>query len=176
MTIKYEAAYEAVTTLGLLTPAAIPTIASLLANDLSEHPRAIATRYRKAGEQICDAEKKALRIRRNGVLSRAALAEITPAGLAEPLAAHEITLLRATFTRLRHDRVAQGETMRAQAGRRFIGYVHDTLHRECPACNCLDGLVTDAVNAKIMPPSDCAPGCSANYGIGPKIDWLADIE
>ena len=58
MTIKDEAAREAVTTLGLLTPNAIPTIASLLANDLSEHPRAIATRYRKEGEQTSDAEKK----------------------------------------------------------------------------------------------------------------------
>jgi hypothetical protein len=176
MTIKDEAAREAVTTLGLLTSKAIPTIASLLANDLSEHPRAIATRYRKEGEQISDAEKKALGIRRNGFLSRAALAEIAPAGLTEPLAAHEITLLRATFTRLRYDRVAQGEAMRAQLGPSFIGYLHDTLHRECPACIRLDGLVTDAANAKIMPPSDCAPGCSANYGIGPKIDWLADID
>ena len=70
----------------------------------------------------------------------------------------------------------QGEAMRAQLGPSFIGYLHDTLHRECPACIRLDGVVTDAANAKIMPPSDCAPGCSANYGIGPKIDWLADID
>jgi hypothetical protein len=176
MTINDEAAREAVNTLGLLTPNAIPTIASLLADDLSEHPRTIATRYRKEGEQISDAEKKTFGIRRNGFLSRAALAEITPTGLAEPLAAHEITLLRATFTRLRHDRVAQGEATRAHAGRGFIDYLHDTLHRDCPACNRLDGLVTDAANAKIMPPSACVPGCSANYGIGPKIDWLTDID
>ena len=66
--------------------------------------------------------------------------------------------------------------MRAQADAGFIGYLHDTLHRQCPACNRLDGLVTDVANAKIMPPSDCVSGCSANYGIGLKIDWLANIE
>jgi len=155
LTIQHGAAREAVTTLGLLTPAASPTVASLLAGDLSEHPRATATRYRKEGEQISDAEKRALGIRKNGFLSKAAFAELTPAGLIAPLAAHEITLLRATFTVIRHRRVLQGEAMRAQLGHSFIGYIHDTLHRECPACNRLDGLVTDEASAKIMPPADC---------------------
>jgi len=174
--IEEQAAREAVITLGLLTPDAIPTIAHLLNGDLSEHPRAIATRYRKEGEQIADADKKALGIRKNGFLSKAALAEITPLGIATPLTAHETTLLRATFSLIRHQRVAQGEASRESLGKVFEGYLHETLHRDCPACNRLNGKVTDAANTVIIPPNDCVPGCFANYGIRTKIDWLAGVE
>jgi hypothetical protein len=130
--IEEAAAREAVEQLGVLTPEAIPTIARLLQGDISEHPRAIATRYRKEGEQISDADKRALRIRRNGFLSRQALAEITPAGLGDPLAAHETTLLRATFTVIRDRRVAEGAKLKEQFGKCFVGFAHETQHRPMP--------------------------------------------
>lgn len=47
--IEEQAAREVVTILGLLTRDAFPKIARLLNGDLSEHLRAIATRYRKRG-------------------------------------------------------------------------------------------------------------------------------
>ncbi|RZF59005.1 hypothetical protein EWE75_24180 [Sphingomonas populi] len=173
--IEEAAAREAVEHLGLLTPEAITTIAQLLQGDMSEPPNALATRYRKEGEQISDADKRVLRIRRNGFLSRQALAEITPAGLSDPLAAHETTLLRATFTVIRHRRVAEGAKLKERLGKCFVGFAHETLNRDCAACNRLDGLVTDAANAAILPPVGCS--CpTANYGISPKIDWLADVD
>lgn len=176
MTIKHDATREAVMTLGLLTPEAIPTIARLINADLSEHPRAVATRYRKEGDQIDDATKKTLGIRRNGFLSKASYSEITDLGLSSPLTAHETTLLRATFTVSRYNRVAQGETTRQHLGTKFAGYLHQTLHSECPACNALNGAITDAAGAAIMPPVTCVPGCLANYDIRAKIDWLADVD
>lgn len=174
--IEEQAAREAVTTLGLLTPDAIPTIARLLNADLSEHPRAIATRSRKEGEQLADADKKVLGIRKNGFLSKRALAEITPLGIATPLTAHKTTLLRATFSLIRHHRIVEGEQARESLGRVFGGYLHETLHRDCLACNRLNGKLTDAANAAIIPPADCVSGCFANYGIRAKIDWLAGVE
>ncbi len=174
--IEHEAALEAVTTLRLLLPQAVPTIAGLMTPLTFDHPRAIATRYRKGGEQLDDAEKKALGIRRNGFLSKLALAEIAPLGLEQPLIAHETTLLRATFTVMRHRRVEEGEKARKQFGKGFLGYEHIALHRECPACNLLHGRITDAENASVMPPPECVPGCYANYDIRLKIDFLAELD
>ena len=173
--IEEAAAREAVEHLGVLTLEAVPTITRLLQGDMSEHPRAIATRYRKEGEQIPDDDKRVLRIRHNGFLSRQALGEITLAGLGDPLAAHETTLLRATFTVIRDRRVAEEEKLKEQFGKCFVGFAHETQHRECAACNRLHGLVTDAASAVVFPPAGCS--CpTANYLISPKIDWLADVD
>lgn len=171
-----EAAQEAVTTLGLLRAEAATTIAALLDPETREHPRAIATAYRKAGEQVLDSEKRALGLRKNAFLSQPALAEITPLGLADPLGAHEVPLLRATFTLIRGRRVAEQGALETQLGNAFIGFKHETLSRECPACNRLDGRVTRGPDAAVLPPSDCIAGCTANYGIRQKIDYLADIN
>ena len=173
--IEEAAAREAIEALGVLTPEAVPTIARLLQGDMSEHPRAVATRYRKEGEQISDTEKRVLGIRRNGYLSRQALAEITSAGLGDPLAAHETTLLRATFTVMRDRRVAEGAKLKEQFGKCFVGFAHETQQHECAACNSLDGRVTDAASAAVFPPAGCS--CpTANYIVSPKIDWLADVD
>lgn len=174
--IKSEAAREAVEQLGLLTTCAIPTIARLLQEEMRDHPRTITLAYRKEGEQVADAEKKALGIRKSSFLSRAALAEMTAAGLKDPLTAHETTLLRATFTLNRHRCVAQDSKLKAQLGKRFAGFEHEAVNGKCPACNRLQGLVTQAAEAAIMPPTDCISGCTANYSIRPKIDWFADLD
>ena len=173
---KDEAAREAVAQLGLLTSEAIPTIARLLQDEMRDHPRAIATAYRKESEQISDNEKKALGIRKNGFLSRVALAELTSTGRIEPLVAHETTLLRATFTLNRYRCIAQEKELQAQLGKCFLGFEHETLHRDCPACNRLSGLVTQGAEAAILPPADCIRGCTASYGLRAKIDWLANID
>lgn len=174
--MKNEAAREAVETLKLVTPAAVPTIAGLLQDDMRDHPRAIATSYRKAGDQIYDEEKRALGIRKNAFLSRQALAQLTIAGRLEPLIPHERTLLRATFTLIRSQRVAEERELQVQLGKAFVGFEHETLGRECPACSRLDGIVSNAAYAHVLPPTDCVAGCTANYGIRPKIDFLADMD
>ena len=51
-TMRLMAAGEAVAHLGLLKPAAEPTIVRLLENCAGEHPRTVATAWRKAGEQV----------------------------------------------------------------------------------------------------------------------------
>ncbi|MEO7679947.1 MAG: hypothetical protein ABIS14_04555 [Sphingomonas sp.] len=173
--IELDAAREAIETLGLLRPAAAETIARLLQGDINEHPRALCTAYRKAGEQITDQEKSALGIKRNGFLSRIALNEIAPAGLADPLLAHEISLLRASFVVNRYRRVQQASQLSRELGPVFTGFPHTTLHSDCAACNRLDGLVTTADDAFIFPSADCT--CvTANYGLSAKLDWLADID
>ncbi|MBB3694874.1 hypothetical protein [Sphingomonas sp. BK580] len=174
--MKMEAAREAVETLKLVTPAAIGTIAGLLQDDMRDHPRAVAANYRKAGDQISDAEKRDLGIRKNAFLSREALARLTIEGRLEPLTAHERTLLRATFTLIRGRRIAKEVELQVQLGKAFLGFEHEILGRQCPACNRLDGIVSDAANAHVLPPSDCVAGCTANYGLRPKIDFLADLD
>lgn len=175
-TMNNEAAREAVVTLKLVTPAAISTIAGLLQDDMRDHPRAIAAAYRKAGDQISDEEKRALGIRKNAFLSGQALAQLTVEGRLEPLIAHERTLLRATFTLIRSQRVAKEGELQLQLGEAFVGFEHETLGRECPACNRLDGVVSSAADAHVLPPADCVAGCTANYGIRPKIDFLAGVD
>jgi hypothetical protein len=174
--IRDEAAREAVSTLGLLVSEAIPTIASLLDEKIQEHPRAIAAAYRKTGEQLSLGEKKLLGIRANGFLSRMAFSELSFSGLTTPLTAHETTLLRATFTLIRHRRVAEESDLRKRLGRAFVGFKHETLHHDCGSCNKLDGLVTDAFDAAVFPPMDCVKNCTASYGISPKIDFFVDVD
>jgi hypothetical protein len=174
--LRLQAAAEAIATLKLLRPDAAATIARLLDPEMREHPRAIATAYRKGGVQVPATDKRALGVRKNAFLSIEALEEITPAGLADPLAAHEVTLLRATFTLIRATRVAEEESLRVQLGKALIGFVHQTLGRDCAACNRLDSKVTSGSEAHVLPPADCVVGCTANYGIRPKIDFPADVD
>ena len=174
--IVLDAAQEAVATLGLLQPDAVGTIAGLLDPEMREHPRAIATAFRKTGVQLADVDKRALGIGTNAFLSKAALEEIAPLGLGDPLVAHELTLLRATFTIARAQRVSQEAALKEQLGLAFVGFEHECVGRDCPACNRVDGRVTRAAEAFVMPPVDCVAKCTGNYAIRAKIDWLAGIE
>lgn len=174
--IREEAAREAVQHFGLIDLCAVPIIAELLQDSFIDHPRALATAYRKRGDQISDAEKKALGIRKNGYLSRAAFAELTDLGRKLPLVAHERTLLRASFTLNRHRRVEAEADLKARFGHQFLGFKHDGLSRDCPACNRLNGMITSGTEAAIMPPSGCVQGCVASYDLTPKIDWLAGVR
>jgi hypothetical protein len=95
----YDIALEAVRRLGLLNDHAAITIAAMLEATVSEHPRAVCTRYRKLGQQVSNGFKKELGIRANGFMSIAAYDELSEAGKKRAIDAHEITLLRATFHR-----------------------------------------------------------------------------
>jgi hypothetical protein len=172
--IKYEAAQEAVTRLGCLKPYAIPTIMSLMKDGMVEHPRAIATAYRKDGDQLSRDEKKALGIRANAFMSRRAFEELSEKGRANPLAAHETTLLRAMFAENRFNRLTS-HGLPDDLARYVEGFKYDTLTRDCPFCSRVDGTVVPADEVAILPAADCQ--CeTANYMISPKIDWLKNIE
>ena len=175
MISKREIVEEAVVRLGLLRPEAVQTIELLLQDEMTEHPRAICTAHRKNGIQISPELKKELGIRANGFLSIKAFDELTAKGQSQPLAAHENTLLRATFSLMRYRRVRQESQLRDQLGPCFIGFKYDVLEMDCRACVALDGSLTTASSAAILPLKDCV--CvTANYSLQPKFDWAADVD
>ena len=175
MISKNDIVEEAVARLGLLRPEAGQTIELLLQEEMTEHPRAICTAYRKNGVQISPKLKRELGIRANGFLSHKAFDELTAKGQSEPLAAHEKTLLRATFSLMRYKSVQQESRLRDQLGPCFIGFKYDVLEMDCAACAALDGSLTTVSSAAILPLNDCI--CvTANYSLQPKIDWAAGIE
>lgn len=161
---------EAVEKLGLLHPEAIPSLIGIADTEFRENPRSLCTTYRKSGEQITNEEKKSLGIRANGFLSRTAYREITGKGLQDPLWAHEDTLLRATFTMFRYrelERRFEYEKIDAWDG----NYKYDMLQLDCPVCAALDGTLTKAETAHLLPPPGCECVC-ANYGLRIEIDWI----
>ena len=175
MTIKLIAAQEAIDRLRLLRPEAATTIAELLQDEMIEHPRAICTAYRKRGAQISREQKRRLGIRGNGFLSHAAFEELSELGIRKPLVAHETTLLRATFSLMRHNRVQNESELRNQLGPCFLGFEYDVFESECPACRSLHGSITCKAGAVVFPLPECT--CvTANYDIHPKFDWLADLS
>lgn len=172
--IKHEAAKEAVTRLGYLKPEAISAIVSLMKDGMAEHPRAIATAYRKGGDQLSVEEKKAAGIRANAFMSRRAFGDLSDKGKVNPLAAHEVTLLRAMFAENRFNRLTS-HGLTVDLMRYFDGFKYDSLTRDCPFCGRVDGTVVKPEEVAILPAADCT--CeTANYMISPKIDWLKGVE
>ncbi|MEC3947581.1 hypothetical protein [Sphingobium sp. HWE2-09] len=172
LVIAIDSAVEA---LGLVKPHAAKTIAEMMTFDLVEHPCLTTTRYRKEGEQLTKEEKKALSLRSNAFLSRAAYDDLTEAGLMRPLEAHELVMLRAYFIMARYRTVRNTAKEMAEVSAWKGDFKYDILNKECPVCWSLEGQHTKANDAYIMPP----PGCvceTANYGFGVCVDWLADIE
>jgi hypothetical protein len=155
MISKNDIVEEAIVRLGLLRPEAVQTIELLLQGEMIEHPRAICTTYRKNGAQISPELKKELGIRANGFLSVKAFDELTAKGQLEPLAAHEKTLLRATFSLMRYKSIQQESRLRDQLGPCFIGFKYDVQEMDCEACVALDGSLTTASSAAILPLKDC---------------------
>lgn len=156
---------EAIAALGYLNTEAFEHLLPLMPRCLYEHPRQVATWLRKQGEQISPAEKKALGIRRNAFMSRQALADLTAKGLASPLKAHEVTLLRATFSMFRLRTITNGLNSGA-AEFRF-----SATHSECRGCERLQG--SFALRHEVSPdsPPDCSrEACSLH--IDAKFDWL----
>jgi len=172
--IKHEAAQEAVMRLAYLKPEAIPVIVSLMKDGMAEHPRAIATAYRKDGDQLSVEEKKAAGIRANAFMSRRAFGDLSDKGKANPLAAHEVTLLRAMFAENRFNRIVS-HGLTDDLMRYFDGFKYDTLTRDCPFCGRVDGTVVKPEEVSILPALDCT--CeTANYRISPQVGWLKGVE
>jgi hypothetical protein len=167
---------EAIRRLGYLNQKAQPFLSRALQEEHGVHPRALSTAHRKEGEQITRDELKALGLRANAFMSRAALAEITEVGLRNPLTAHEKTLLRAYFSvaRWRSLNAAATGLEAANINQAAVSYRYDMLPPVCDQCRSLNGDVTTPETAQILPPEDCL--CeTANYGIQMKIDFFHDL-
>jgi hypothetical protein len=168
-----RAVQEAIQVLGYLTRAAEPTILVMLQPVPVEHPRAICIRYRRTGEQLSHDEKRTLGVRANAFLSRQAFSELTERGKIKPLQAHELTLLRAEFTRSRKRTVDNLQKPEWGQVRQHASFRHDPSTLQCAGCKRLKALGKVAADSvQIMPPIDCETE-TCNLAVSMDVDWLA---
>lgn len=167
---------EAIRRLGYLNQGARPFLIAAVQDGTGVHPRALCTAHRKDGEQLSKAELKAIGIRANGFMSRTAYDEITPQGLAEPLQAHEKTLLRAffSFARWRSLWNDARNLKQMDISADAISWTYDMLPPVCDNCRAMDGEKVMPLEAHILPPETCECETS-NYSIRMKIDWLHNL-
>lgn len=156
---------EAIQTLGYLKPETAEKIVQMAKKNSEQHPRAIATAYRKAGEQLTADEKKRLGLRANAFMSKAAMADLTAKGLAAPLAAHETTILCAT---LAHSRVANLTNEKALGITSWECVA--AFEKECPGCARMKGQVFSAGEVLPTGPQDCFREACATVYI-PKVNF-----
>lgn len=170
-TIRVQATHEALARLGLLKPLAAPTIVALLENLAGEHPRTACTAYRKTGEQISAEEKRRLAIRANAFLSKKALSELSDKGLVDPLRAHELTLLRASFVLSRHRNALSYARVMADHPEVRMVVRYDAFHHDsCDACKNLHDTPVGP-DWSLLAPEGCA--ClTAPYALRLDADWL----
>jgi len=147
--IYIQSSHEAISALKLLRPSAVETLAAMLRDSITSHPRAITTAYRRGGEQLPKEAKKALGIRANAFLSIQAASELTDDGLKRPLEAHEITLLRAHFNAMRRAAVERAQTLDADH------FEYSTISSHCPGCVRLKGHKMSVADLQPDHPPDC---------------------
>ncbi len=148
--IKIQCAREAIAALGLLLPEAAPKIAALMDFHDGRSLVQIATAYRKAGAQIPDAAKKSIGIRKNAFMSIEALTDLDERGLIRPLAAHELTLLRAMFSYIRYKKFKYYSSYKNTIIR------YDCLNiTSCAGCRRIAETEIDPSSFSELPPTDC---------------------
>lgn len=163
-------AEEAVTALGFIKPQHVDLIATLLTLCEVHHPREIFTKFRKRGEQLSRDEKKAIGLRANAFMSREAYDQLTAVGHKEPLDAHYVTLLRATFSMFR-DRTLRSDVVHHPGAN--LSYC--AIDRQCSTCRRLDGQPLKKELAASLPPPDCpVPACNITFSW--HVDWFADLN
>lgn len=169
-TMRLLAAREAVARLRLLRPAAEPTIVTMLENRAGEHPRTVATAWRKAGEQVSAEEKRMLGIRPNAFLSREALNELAERRSADPLRAHELTLLRTNFVMFRHRNAVSYQKVMAEYPEVRMAVRYDAFHHDsCDVCKSLHDTPVGA-DWGLFAPDGCT--ClTAPHGLRLDADW-----
>jgi hypothetical protein len=165
-----RATLEAIDSLGYLLPSALPSILALMQDAMIDHPKKICTRYRGTGPQLSRDEKRVVGVRANAFLSRQAFDELTERGKTIPLQAHELTLLRAEFTRCRKSLISQAEHPEFGPQARFT---HVQFNAGCRGCARLKGFGrVPAEYVQIMPPIDCETE-TCNLMVDVHMDWLA---
>lgn len=161
---------EAIQALGYIKPTSASKIVELIEQNPTEDPKAIATRYRRTGEQITLDEKRRLGIRANGFMSKAALADLSDIGLEAPLAGHQLTILRAVLASGRALSI-EGEIQLGVTEFECITPFPD----KCAGCARLSATTMSPADASPTGPQDCfREACAISY-IG-KIDFLAEID
>jgi hypothetical protein len=170
--IKRQAVKEAISALGLIKPEAEDTIVGFLEDQMETHPQQTLAGYRKGGEQLSKEEKRALGLRSNAFLSCSAYKDLTEAGCAVPLKAHEAVLLRATFTYQRYRSLQSIRASDLVGDKVFRGMKYDILNMHCPVCGPLDGKTIPLEEATIFPFKGCTCD-TANWSYQPDIDFLA---
>lgn len=150
---------EAIKKLGYLKPESAQKILQLIEQSPAQPASAIATKYRKDGEQIEAEEKKRLGIRANGFMSTSALADLTDKGLAAPLAAHEQTILRATLAHARAVSLAKERSLGVTQWECVTAHEAD-----CPGCARMNGQAFSADEILPTGPQDCfREACAIGY-------------
>lgn len=155
----HQSACEAINSLGYVNGSAVEWLVSSIPQCAYQGAAALATKFRKQGNQLSADDKKALGIRANGFFSDEALGHLTEQGRGIAIKAHEITLLRAHFTHLRFRRLAEYRSIEVQS------VVWDGFFRsECSACAMLHGKVIPISEADPSPPLGCAKdGCAISF-------------
>lgn len=174
-TIRLQATNEALTRLGLLKPLAAPMITGLLENLAGEHPRTACAAYRKSGEQVSRDEKRKLGIRANAFLSRKALEELSEKGLVDPLRAHELTLLRASFVLSRYRNAASYAKVMADHPEVRMEVRYDAFHHDsCDVCKNLHDTPVGPDYGLFAPEGCACP--TAPYALRLDADWLGPVR
>ena len=172
--MREKAAIEAVHRLALLKPQAVPTLIMLMANSQGEHPRTSCSAFRKQGTQLSDDEKRTLKIRVNASMSRCALGEISTLGMADPIRAHELSLLRASFAIFRHRNAKSTAQMMLDHPDHPIEITYEIFHPDaCDDCNARHGSPVPH-DWGLFAPDDCT--CiTAPYGLHVTVDFFASL-
>lgn len=159
------------TRLGLLKPAAEPTIVTLPENLGGYHPGTAVTAWRKAGEQLSAEEKRMLGIGANAFFSRRALEELCDKGFANPLMAHETTLLRASFVMFRHRHAAVYRKVMDDHPQVRMAVRYDAFHDDsCDVCKSLHDSPVGDDRALFAPDACTCP--TAPHSLRLDADWL----
>ncbi len=145
---------EAIEALDYIKPAYAPVLEALMPRCMVDHAYAVARAVRREGEQVSDDEKKGLGIKRNGFMSREALAMLTERGRQVPLQALENTLLRASFGCFRERHVAQLFELQRVSNKPVFAMIKGAVEG-CSGCAHLDLRVPAAEAAAQFP----IPGC-----------------
>lgn len=162
-------AEEAVKALGYIEPSHTRTLALLQSLCVTHHPREVATKYRKRGEQLSREEKKALGLRSNAFYSREAFDALTDKGKKSPILAYENTLLRGSFSYFRSTSIA------SSVGVNHAYLKYTSMFFDCDVCAKLNGQMIKPDQAHWMPPSNCdRDSCGIMLRLG--IDFIASLE
>lgn len=168
---RRQAAQEAVKRLALLEPGAVPTVDRLLLDADALHPKAICTAFRQEGVQLADHEKKLLGIRKNAFMTREALSELSELGIRDPIRAHELTVLRASFSMFRHRNALSAANLICEHPLTPVEVQYDVFHSDsCEVCNELHRKPVGP-DWGLFPRKGCT--ClTAPYGLHIYVDWI----
>ena len=159
---------EAVETLGTIKPEACDKIANAITSNLDKSADEVARIVRKDGQQLAPEEKKTLGLRSNALFSREALRDLTEKGLEAPLEAHSATILRASLSASRAERIVDDEKLGVSEWEVIAPFVE-----QCSGCKDVDGKIITAETAQPCGPHNCfRQACAITFAA--KVDSISE--